>query len=173
MPSASKTELLVSRVCRWSSRTSTSACFRETRGRRRDTLVRRARKCSSPCITGTPATAAIRGTLNAVLSQIPPGERDQLVGHFPKDVRALVNARRVIGESSRHWRTELALDVAAAWRGGITVDDAQVLVPAVIGVVRRFVPEEDADVEATLKRRIKDLWDVSVDPNVADPTAPV
>ncbi len=120
-------------------------------------------------ITGIPAVAAARGTLNAVLAQIPPGERSQLVGHFPKDVRALVNARRVIGESARHWRTELALDVAAAWRGGITVDDAQVLVPAVIGVVRRFVPEEDADVEATLKHRVKDLWDVSVDPNVPDP----
>jgi Uncharacterized conserved protein (DUF2267)/BON domain len=123
-------------------------------------------------ITGSPARAAVRGTLNAVLSQIPPGERVQLVEHFPNDVRALVNARRVIGETERHWRTELALDVAAAWRGGITVDDAQVLVPAVIGVVRRFVPEEDADVEATLKRRIKDLWDMSVDPNHDDVHVP-
>lgn len=123
-------------------------------------------------ITGSPAVAAARGTLNAVLAQIPPGERDHLVGHFPKDVRTLVNVRRVIGESGKHWRTELALDVAAAWRGGITVEDAQVLVPAVIGVVRRFVPEEDADVEATLKHRIKDLWDVSVDPNAPGNPAP-
>ncbi len=116
-------------------------------------------------IIGPPAVAAVRGTLNAVLAQIPPGERDQLVAHFPKDVRVIVKARRVIGERGKRWRTELALDVAAAWSGGITVDDAQVLVPAVIGVVRRFVPEEDADIEATLKRRIKELWDVSVDPN--------
>ena len=122
-------------------------------------------------ITGDPAVAAIRGTLNAVMNQITPDERVQLVGHFPKDVRTFANARRLIGENAKHWKTELALDAAAALRGGITVDDAEVLVPAVIGVVRRFVPEEDADVEATLHRRIRELWDVSVDPNAEDTNA--
>ena len=113
----------------------------------------------------------MRGTLHALLNQIPPEERAQLEGHFPHDVRALVDARRLIGENARHWKTELGLDAAAALRGGITVDDAEVLVPAVIGVVRRFVPEEDADVEATLHRRIRELWDVSVDPNAEDTDA--
>ncbi len=119
-------------------------------------------------ISGEPAVSAVRGTLNAVMNQIPPDEREQLEGHFPKDVRAFINARRLIGENAKHWKTELGLDAAAALRGGITVDDAEVLVPAVIGVVRRFVPEEDADVEATLHRRISELWDVSVDPNAED-----
>ncbi len=117
-------------------------------------------------ISGSPGLAAASGTLNAVLAQIPANERAQLVGHFPSDVRGLVKTRRSIGESAKHWGTELALDVAAAWRGGISVADAEVLVPAIIGVVRRFVPEEDSDVEATLKSRIRDLWDIAVDPNV-------
>ena len=119
-------------------------------------------------ITGESAAAAVSGTLNAVMNQVPPDERLQLVGHFPKDVRTFANARRLIGENAEHWKTELGLDAAAALRGGITVDDAEVLVPAVIGVVRRFVPEEDANVEATLHRRIRELWDVSVDPNAED-----
>ncbi len=120
-------------------------------------------------ISGAPAAAAVRGTLNAVLNQIPQNERTQLEGHFPKDVRAFARARRLIGEDARHWKTELALDAASSLRGGISIEDAEVLVPAVIGVVRRFVPEEDADVEATLHRRIRELWDMSVDPNAVDP----
>lgn len=111
------------------------------------------------------APSAVRGTLQAVLNQIPPDERAQLENHFPHDVRAFVGARRWLGIRAKHWKTELALDAAAAMRGGITLADAQVLVPAVIGVVRRYVPEEDAGVEATLHRYIRDLWDVSIDPN--------
>jgi BON domain len=115
-------------------------------------------------ITGGPARSAVWGTLSAILEQIPPNERRHVISHFPDDVAVFAKPRQHFGDENLHWKTELALDVAASLRGGIDLPSAEVLVPLVIGVLRRFVPEEDRDVQATLHTALKDLWRVSVTP---------
>jgi uncharacterized protein (DUF2267 family) len=116
-------------------------------------------------IEGDAVHAAVWGTLSAILEQIPPNERSHVVAHFPVDVVAIAKARRHIGDEGVHWKTELDLEAAAALRGDTRLEDAEVLVPEIIGVIRRFVPEEDVDVQATLTTHLRDLWQVSVEPD--------
>ena len=68
------------------------------------------------------------------------------------------------GDENIHWKTELELDVSASLRGGFDLPSAEVLVPLIIGVIRRFVPEEDHDIIATLHNALKDLWQISQSP---------
>ena len=110
---------------------------------------------------GGPAHSAVWGTLSAILEQIPPDERRHVFAHFPSDVVVFVKPRQQFGDENIHWKTELALDVAASLRGGIDLPTAEVLVPLVIGVLRRFVPEEDHDVQRSLKAALRDLWKAS------------
>jgi uncharacterized protein (DUF2267 family) len=105
------------------------------------------------------ARAAMRGSLAAILDQIPPGERRHIVGHFPHDVVALIKPRRRIGDEGMQWKQPLGLEIDASLRGGISLDDAIVVVPNVMGVLRRFVPEEDHDVRATLSGHLRELWE--------------
>lgn len=109
-------------------------------------------------ISGSPARAAVWGTLSALLEQIPPPERAHLIAHFPLDVATLAKPRMRFGDENLHWQTELELDAAASLRGGVCLDDARVLVPAVISVLRGFVPEEDHDVQSTLHTHLQELW---------------
>ena len=111
-----------------------------------------------------PAISAVQGTLSAILEQIPPNQRHHLLAHFPNDVVLFAIPRQHFGDENLHWKSELALDAAASLRGGIDLPSAEVLVPLIIGVIRRFVPEEDHDVIATLKSALKDLWRVSETP---------
>ena len=103
-------------------------------------------------------SAALRGALTVLFEQIPPGERRHVIGHLPADVVAFINPRRNIGEAKVHWRRPLMLDVAVALRGGIPLEAAILLVPKLINVIRTAVPEEDADVQATLSRHLREFW---------------
>jgi uncharacterized protein (DUF2267 family) len=105
------------------------------------------------------ARAAVRGALAAILDQIPPGERRHLHAHFPHDVMALLKPRRRIGDEGMQWKQPLGLEIDASLRGGISLDDAIVVVPNVISVLRHFVPEEDADVRASLSRHLREFWE--------------
>lgn len=104
------------------------------------------------------ARAGIRGTLSAILEQIPPDERRHLFAHFPYDVRPLAAARRELGTPRRHWRRPKSLEIDASLRGGMTLETAIALLPKVIVVLRVFVPEEDQDVQATLTRHLRQFW---------------
>jgi uncharacterized protein (DUF2267 family) len=106
----------------------------------------------------TAKAAAVRAALTVIFDQIPPGERQHVFGHLPADVVAFIKPRRHIGESRHHWRRPLTLDVAVSLRGGIKLDTAILLVPKVIKVLRTFVPEEDADVQATLSEHLREFW---------------
>ena len=124
-------------------------------------------------IVGPAGAMAAQGTLSAVIEQIPIDERAHVIAHLPADVVALLTPRRVIGSATTRWKTELALDADAALRSGVTVDDAAILVPEVIGVLRRFVPEEDADVQKTLKHHLRELWEQSIVPPSVSLAPPV
>jgi hypothetical protein len=115
-------------------------------------------------LTDGPAESAIKGTLSAILEQVPPNERQHVLAHFPGDVALLMKPRFHFGDEDVHWKTELELDVSASLRGGFDLPSAEVLVPLMIGVIRRFVPEEDHDIIATLHTALKDLWQISESP---------
>lgn len=100
---------------------------------------------------------AIHGALAALLDVIPHDERDQVLSHFPDDVKALATPRRRLGETY-HGHSVLDVEIATSLRGGIPLAKAEKLVPSVVGVIRSFVPEEDADVQATLGRRLRAYW---------------
>ncbi len=104
------------------------------------------------------ARAGVRGALSAILEQIPPNERRHLLAHFPHDVLALAVARRQLGSPRRHWRRPTSLEIDASLRGGMTMETAIALLPKVIVVLRVFVPEEDADVQATLSSHLRQFW---------------
>lgn len=115
-------------------------------------------------ICGNPAQAAVWGTLIAILEQIPPESRRHVSNHFPADVRTLLFPRRHLGDERTHWTTVLALDASAALRGGMRLESAEVLVPLVIGVLRKYIPEEDHAIHAILNTHLKELWQSSVMP---------
>ena len=107
---------------------------------------------------GNPGRAAIWGTLTAILEQVPLAHRRELVTHFPDDVFALFEPRPVVAEADIHVETEIELEADAALRGGISLEEAVELVPEVIRVLRRFIPDEDGTVRAELPPRLRTLW---------------
>jgi uncharacterized protein (DUF2267 family) len=110
-------------------------------------------------IDGATAKAvAVRAALSVLFDQIPPGERQHVLGHLPADVVAFAKPRRHIGEARLHWRQPITVAVAIALRGGIKLDSAILLLPEVIKVIRTFVPEEDADIQATLSEHLREFW---------------
>jgi uncharacterized protein (DUF2267 family) len=110
-------------------------------------------------IDGVTAKAtAVRAALTVLFEQIPPGERQHVFGHLPADVVAFAKPRRHIGEPRLHWKRPLSLDIAVSLRGGTKLETAILLVPKVIKVLRSFVPEEDADVQATLSQHLREFW---------------
>ncbi len=117
-------------------------------------LLRVAKKAH---LRATPARVAITGALLSVLEMIPSSERTQVVAHFPADVKKLVTARRG-GKPRFDARTSVQLEVAAALRGGTSLEKAHIIVPGVISVIRTFVPEEDQDVQATLAHHLRTYW---------------
>jgi uncharacterized protein (DUF2267 family) len=106
----------------------------------------------------TAKAAAVRAAMTVLFDEIPPGERQHVIGHLPVDVVAFVKPRRHIGEERLHWRRPITLAAAISLRGGIKLDTAMMLVPKIIKVIRTFVPEEDADVQATLSEHLREFW---------------
>ncbi len=103
-------------------------------------------------------SAALRAALTVLFEQIPHSERRHVIAHLPTDVVTFVNPRRNIGEPRLHWHRPLMLDAAVSLRGGISLDTAILLVPKVIKVIRTFIPDEDADVQATLSQNLREYW---------------
>ncbi len=108
-------------------------------------------------VIGTSARPAMIGILLSILDVIPREEREHLMGHFPMDVKVLVSPWIGVREPITV-RTPLELEIAAAFRGGTSVQDATSFVKAYIETVRKFVPEEDEDVQATLNNRLRAYW---------------
>lgn len=120
-------------------------------------LARLLGEASSIGLIGSEQIYAVRGTVGAILDQIPETERVHVLAHIPHDVRELIDpAQRRL--PTRHWRDPESVELAAAIRSGITADAAAELTPRMIAVLREFVPEEDHDVQATLSHRLRDYW---------------
>jgi uncharacterized protein (DUF2267 family) len=106
----------------------------------------------------TAKAAAVRAAVSVIFDQIPPGERAHVFAHLPADVMALIKPRRHIGETHDRWDRPMTLDVAVSLRGGLRLESGILLVPKIIKVIRTFIPEEDADVQATLAKHLREFW---------------
>jgi uncharacterized protein (DUF2267 family)/osmotically-inducible protein OsmY len=104
------------------------------------------------------APRAVRAVLTAFLQRIPDGERDQVTTHLPEDVRRLAAEPRLTGRPLRRTRTvaELTSQVIAA--DGMSPQQAEPVISAVLGALRRLVPEEEADVASVLPSELRELW---------------
>lgn len=105
------------------------------------------------------AAKTVRATLAVLAERIPSGEREQLLGHLPEDVRAMSTPPRRAGAAAARVPTATDL-VGAIVSDGVDVTDGQAaaIVAAVVAEVRRLVPEEANDVAAVLPHELRDLW---------------
>ena len=102
------------------------------------------------------AEAFVRATLAVFTARLPEDERRQLVAHLPEDVR-LPLRRTTLPDVSGMRTVDQLVDVISSAAGpGISCDAPSV--GAVLGEVRRAVPEEALDVVAVLPRELGDLW---------------
>lgn len=105
------------------------------------------------------ADRIVRATLAVLTERVPSGEREQLLGHLPEDVRAMATPPRRTGAVAARVRTVPDLVAAAASEAGDLSDGrAAAIVAAVVTEVRRLVPEEADDVAAVLPRELRQLW---------------
>ncbi|HZU74951.1 MAG TPA: DUF2267 domain-containing protein [Acidimicrobiales bacterium] len=97
------------------------------------------------------------------LERLPEGERDQLAGHLPADVRALAATGTARRNGSRRMRRvgEFMVTVSAMCPG-LPLGRTEHVVESVLGVLRSLVPEEAADVAAVLPAQLRALWEGSV-----------
>lgn len=105
------------------------------------------------------AAETVRATLAVLAERMPSGEREQLLGHLPEDVRSMSRPPRRAGAAPARVRTVRELIAAVVSE----VDDATegratAIVAAVVAEIRRLVPEETDDVAAVLPHELRDLW---------------
>jgi uncharacterized protein (DUF2267 family) len=118
-----------------------------------DALVRAARDA------GVPPGAerrAIRAVLASFLERVPVDEREQVLGHLPRDARELAAVPRRHGEVPLRTLDELDDEIARV--AGVDPLVADALSFTVLGALRRLVPEEIADVGAVLPAGLRDAW---------------
>jgi uncharacterized protein (DUF2267 family) len=106
--------------------------------------------------------AAVHAVLCAFTDRLPDTARGELAFHLPADVRALIAPPRRRGAHLDPPQTvaDLVLAVLAAdtVRPSIAVEDAEGVTAAVIGTLRRLVPEATVAMLDALPRELADLW---------------
>jgi len=109
-------------------------------------------------VGGVGAPGAVRAVLAAFADRLPAGEREQLFGHVPADVRALAAVPHRLGEAETRTRTVAELVGRIAEAEHMEAERAEAVTRAVLGHLRRLVPEEARDVAAVLPEELRALW---------------
>lgn len=104
------------------------------------------------------APEALRAVLAGFAERLPADERAQLFAHVPTDVSELAIVPHRTGEIASPPRTvaELVGPIAAA--AHLEPARAEAVTRAVLGHLRRLVPEEAEDVDAVLPHELRALW---------------
>ncbi|MGZ4700772.1 MAG: DUF2267 domain-containing protein [Ilumatobacteraceae bacterium] len=131
---------------------------------------RRCRECSawSPTCTSVsvaatharrPGEPSIVGAILATFAErIPQDEREHVATHLPADVRSMFTPpRRLRRLAPVRTVPDLVARIAADTEV-LPNDKAVEVTRAVISELRALVPDEVADVAATLPRELRDLW---------------
>jgi uncharacterized protein (DUF2267 family) len=102
--------------------------------------------------------SAVRAVLATFADRVPDEERAHLFAHVPADVRALAAPPRRYDRRAARLRTVGDLVATIATGGGMDAAHAEPITEAVLGCLRQLVPEEAADVAATLPAELRELW---------------
>ena len=103
--------------------------------------------------------AAVHAVLCGFSDRIPHGEREQMMGHLPADVRSLAGPPHREGKHSPQVKTLARLVAAAIAEGGIEPPRAEAITRAVVTTLRDLVPDEKRDVAAVLPAGLRELWE--------------
>ena len=105
--------------------------------------------------------AALHAVLCGFSDRIPAGERAQMLGHLPLDVRVLAGPANRHGERPLRVRTLQELVAAATAEGGIDAARAAEITLAIVSTLHDLVPDEAADVAAVLPIELRELWETA------------
>jgi uncharacterized protein (DUF2267 family) len=100
---------------------------------------------------------ALHAVLCTFVERIPEGEREQLLGQLPTDVRAMAGPPRRHGTAHDRLRSvpQFVSEVVAK---DVEPEVADAVVHAVITTLRTLVPHEAHDVAAVLPTELRALW---------------
>lgn len=103
------------------------------------------------------AAALVTAALVHLLDVLPEGERGHLLGHLPADVKGHIDRFVHIGEPP-HPRSADEFIAAVSDSTHVPRDTADMATRQVFATLQQLVPEETADITATLPGNLKDLW---------------
>ena len=110
------------------------------------------------------APMAVRAVLSTFVERLPDGERGQLTAHLPADLRRLTAGPHRVGAPARRPRTMADLVARVGSINGLSAETAEPVIAAVLGTLRVLVPEEVADITATLPGELKRFWQEATEP---------
>jgi uncharacterized protein (DUF2267 family) len=102
--------------------------------------------------------AAVHAVLCGFADRVPEGEREQMLGQLPDDVRALAGPPRRHGRVVGRIKTVPALVSAITDIDDVEPERADAITRAVLATLRQLVPQEADDVAATLPTELRELW---------------
>lgn len=104
------------------------------------------------------APVVLRAALGCFAERLPDSERRHVLAHLPADVQRLLEAPRRVG-SVKAVRTvsELVFRILLT-TDSLEATKAHEVTAAVIGELRRLVPEETGDIAAVLPSELKAFW---------------
>jgi uncharacterized protein (DUF2267 family) len=101
---------------------------------------------------------AVHAVLCGFADRLPDGERAQLLGQLPADVRALAGPPRRRGTAPRRIKTVPQLVAAINREDEIEPERAEAITRAVVTTLREVAPHEAHDVAAVLPAELRTLW---------------
>jgi uncharacterized protein (DUF2267 family) len=114
---------------------------------------------SSTGVEPTAAPSVVRAILATFAERLPGDERQQVASHLPADVRSMFTPpRRARKLAPVRTVPDLVARVAATTEA-LPHDKAVDATRAVVHELRALVPDEAADVAATLPLELRDLWE--------------
>lgn len=111
----------------------------------------------------TTAEAVATAVLVHLLDTLPAGEGDHLRSHLPADVRDHIDGFVHIGQPAPA-RSAQEFITAVVDSAHVRRDTAEMATRQVFATLQQLVPEETADITATLPGDLKDLWRTPVAP---------
>jgi uncharacterized protein (DUF2267 family) len=115
------------------------------------------------------AGKVVQAVLSIFLQRLPEGERRHIIAHLPPDVRRLATIPHRVGRSHRPARTVAELTAQVMSADGMSAEQADQVIAAVLGTLRVLIPEEAADVASVLPSKLRVLWETAGDVNSGPP----
>lgn len=104
------------------------------------------------------AGPAVRATVGALLSRLPPREAAHLLSHLPVDVRHLVLRPWQAGRPAARAKHVSEFVHAVSAEAALDAETAEAVVRSVLSELQALVPEEVVDIAAVLPPELREFW---------------